>query len=228
MPKVLISDNLNTKAEEILISNNIETEVNIGLSPKELINIISDFDGLIIRSNTQVTKEIINNAKLLKVIGRAGIGVDNINVESATARGIIVMNTPYGNSITTAEHTIAMILSLARSIPQANSSTHAGNWEKAKFTGTELYGKTLGMIGCGNIGSIVAELAIGLKMKVIVFDPYLTSEKVIELGLKKTSLEELFNHSDFITLHTPLNDSTKDIINLENIKNIKTCLLVNI
>ena len=221
MPKVLISDNLNTKAKEILVSHNIDTEVSVGLNPEELKKTITDCDGLIIRSSTQVTEELINAAKNLKVIGRAGIGVDNINLESATANGIVVMNTPYGNSITTAEHTIAMILSLVRSIPQANSSTHAGIWEKTKYTGTELYGKTLGMIGCGNIGSIVAELAIGLKMKVIVFDPYLTANRIAELGLEKISLEELYKRSDIITLHTPLNDSTRGIININSINKMK-------
>ena len=171
MPKVLISDKLSTKAEEIFIKHGIEVTINTALSPEELSKIIGDYDGLAIRSNTKVTNDIIKHAKNLKVIGRAGIGVDNVDIESATANGTIVMNTPFGNSITTAEHTIALMMALARNIPIANTSTHLGKWEKSKYTGTELYSKVLGMIGCGNIGSIVADRAKGLKMHVKVYDP---------------------------------------------------------
>ena len=185
MPKVLISDKLSKKAEEIFKKQGIEVTINTELSPEDLSNIINDFDGLAIRSTTKVTSDIIKHAKNLKVIGRAGIGVDNVDIESATANGIIVMNTPFGNSITTAEHTIALMMSLARNIPVANTSTHLGKWEKFKYTGTELYSKVLGMIGCGNIGSIVADRAKGLKMHVKVYDPYLTEERAIEIGVEK-------------------------------------------
>ena len=213
MPKVLISDKLSTKAEEIFIKHGIEVNINTALSPEELSKIIGDYDGLAIRSNTKVTNDIIKHAKNLKVIGRAGIGVDNVDIESATANGTIVMNTPFGNSITTAEHTIALMMALARNIPIANTSTHLGKWEKSKYTGTELYSKVLGMIGCGNIGSIVADRAKGLKMHVKVYDPYLTEERAQEIGVEKVTFEELLKLSDFITLHVPLTKTTKEIIN---------------
>lgn len=220
-PKVLISDKMNDLAENIFKQKGVQVTVKTGLKPEELISIIGDFDGLAIRSSTTVTPEVLAAAKNLKVIGRAGIGVDNVDVKEATARGVIVMNTPFGNSITTAEHAIAMMFALARDIPQANASTHAGKWEKNKFMGVELYNKTLGVIGCGNIGSIVADRAIGLKMNVLAYDPFLTDERAVELGVKKVELDELFAHSDFITLHVPKNEKTKGIINKESIAKMK-------
>ena len=221
MPKVLISDKLSKKEEDIFRKNGIEVTINTSLSPEKLSDIINEYDGLAIRSNTKVTPEIIKQAKNLKVIGRAGIGVDNVDIEAATANGTIVMNTPFGNSITTAEHTIALMMALARNIPIANTSTHLGKWEKSKHTGTELYSKILGMIGCGNIGSIVADRAKGLKMHVKVYDPYLTEERAQEIGVEKISLESLLKESDFITLHVPLTDTTKNIINAESINQMK-------
>jgi D-3-phosphoglycerate dehydrogenase / 2-oxoglutarate reductase len=221
MPKVLISDKLSTKAEEIFIKHGIEVTINTTLSPEELSNIVGNYDGLAIRSNTKVTNDIIKHAKNLKIIGRAGIGVDNVDIESATANGTIVMNTPFGNSITTAEHTIALMMALARNIPIANTSTHLGKWEKSRYTGTELYSKVLGMIGCGNIGSIVADRAKGLKMHIKVYDPYLTDERAQEIGVEKVTFEELLKLSDFITLHVPLTETTKEIINAASINQMK-------
>lgn len=221
MPKVLISDKMSPLAAQIFKDKNIEVDVKTGLSPKELAEIIGDYDGLAIRSSTKVTSEILAQAKKLKVIARAGIGVDNIDQNAATDHGVIVMNTPFGNSVTTAEHAIAMMFSLARQIPQANSSTHAGKWEKSKFMGTELTSKNLGVIGCGNIGSIVIKRAVALQMKVLGYDPYLTEARAAELGIKKVSLDELFAQADFITLHVPLIDSTKNIINKETIAKMK-------
>ena len=221
MPKVLISDKLSNQAKKIFKKHGIETFTNIDMSPKELEDVISDYDGLAIRSNTKVTKKIIAKAKNLKIVGRAGIGVDNIDLEAATKNGIVIMNTPYGNSITTAEHSIALMMSLARNIPEANKSTHEGKWEKSKFTGTELYSKTLGLIGCGNIGSIVANRALGLKMHVKVYDPFLTHEKAREIGVEKIEIKELFKISDFISLHVPLTNSTKEIINAKSIASMK-------
>ena len=173
---------------------------------------IGNYDGLAIRSATKVTAKILEQATNLKVIGRAGIGVDNVDIPAATAKGIIVMNTPFGNSITTAEHAIALMLALARQIPQADASTQAGKWEKNRFMGVEITGKTLGMIGCGNIGSIVADRAHGLQMKVIAYDPFLSPERAEDLGVEKVELDELFGRADFITLHTPLTDKTRNII----------------
>ena len=221
MPKVLISDKMNKLAEDIFKARGVEVDVKTGLKPEELAAIIGNYDGLAIRSSTTVTKEILEAAKNLKVVGRAGIGVDNVDVKEATNKGVIVMNTPFGNSITTAEHAIAMMFALARDIPQASASTHAGKWEKNKFMGVELYNKTLGLIGCGNIGSIVADRAIGLKMNVLAYDPFLSNEKAVELGVKKVELDELFAESDFITLHVPKNDKTKGIINKAAIGKMK-------
>jgi len=184
-PKVLISDKMNPLAAEIFTQKGCEVTEKTGMTPEELIEVIGDYDGLAMRSSTTVTPEILAAAKNLKVIGRAGIGVDNIDVKEATNQGVIVMNTPFGNSITTAEHAIAMMFALARQIPQANESTHAGKWEKKKFMGAELFSKTLGVIGCGNIGGIVADRAVGLKMNVVAFDPFLTEERAVELGVEK-------------------------------------------
>ena len=212
MPKVLIADELSPRAVEIFRERGIDVDVKTGLKPDELKAIIGQYDGLAVRSATKVTKAVIEQALHLKVVGRAGIGVDNIDVPAATARGIVVMNTPFGNSITTAEHAIALILALARELPAADRSTQAGKWEKSRFMGVELTGKVLGVIGCGNIGSIVANRAIGLKMKVAAYDPFLSEDRAVALGVEKVELEDLFARSDFITLHTPLTDATRNII----------------
>src|SRR5690606_21956744 len=194
-PKVLISDKMNPLAAEIFTKKGCDVTVKTGMNEEELIAVIGEFDGLAIRSSTTVTPRVLEAAKNLKVIGRAGIGVDNVDIKESTNRGVIVMNTPFGNSITTAEHAIAMMFALAREIPEANASTHAGKWEKNRFMGVELYNKTLGVIGCGNIGSIVADRAIGLKMNVIAFDPFLTEERAVELGVKKVELDSIWAES---------------------------------
>ncbi len=212
MPKVLISDALSPAAVAIFKDRGVEVDIKSGLKPDELAAIIDQYDGLAIRSATKVTKDLIAKATNLKVVGRAGIGVDNVDVPAATAKGIVVMNTPFGNSITTAEHALAMIFALARDIPQANTSTHAGKWEKSKFMGIELCGKVLGVIGCGNIGSIVADRAVGLKMKVMAFDPYLSEERATKLGVERVDLDTLFAKADFITLHTPLTEQTRNVV----------------
>ena len=217
--KVLISDALSPAAVAIFKERGLEVDFqpNLGKDKDKLAATIDGFDGLAIRSATKVTAKILEQAKSLKVIGRAGIGVDNVDIPAATARGIIVMNTPFGNSITTAEHAITLMLSLARQIPEADASTRAGKWEKNKFLGVEIFGKTLGVIGCGNIGSIVADRALGMKMKVIAYDPYLSDERALNLGVEKVELDELMRRADFITLHTPLTDKTSNIINAESL-----------
>ena len=220
-PRVLIADQLSPAAVDIFKQRGVETDVKVGLAKEELEKIIGDYDGLAVRSATKATEKIIAAATRLKVIGRAGIGVDNIDVKAATGKGIIVMNTPFGNSITTAEHALSLMMALARQIPEADRSTQAGKWEKSKFLGVELYGKTLGVIGCGNIGSIVADRGVGLKMKVIAFDPFLSSERAMEIGVEKVELDELLKRADFITLHTPLIDATKNIINADAIAKMK-------
>jgi D-3-phosphoglycerate dehydrogenase len=213
-PKVLISDALSPAAVQIFKDRGVDVDFqpNLGKDKDKLADIIDGFEGLAIRSATKVTGRILEKAKSLKVIGRAGIGVDNVDIPAATAKGIIVMNTPFGNSITTAEHAITLMLALARQIPQADTSTQAGKWEKNRFMGVEITGKSLGVIGCGNIGTIVAERAHGLKMKVIAFDPYLSPERALDLGVEKVELDELLRRADFITLHTPLTDKTRNII----------------
>jgi D-3-phosphoglycerate dehydrogenase len=215
MPKVLISDKLSPAAVAIFRDRGIEVDLKPGLTPAELRAIIPDYDGLAIRSATKVTRELLDAAPRLKVVGRAGIGVDNVDVKSATARGVVVMNTPLGNTITTAEHAIAMMFALARQIPEATASTRAGKWEKNRFMGVELTGKTLGLIGCGNIGSIVADRAVALRMKVLAYDPYLTEKRAVELGVEKVELATLLARADFITLHTPLTEATRDILSRE-------------
>jgi len=200
------------KAAEIFKAKGIDVDVITGQSPEELQAMIGAYDGLAIRSSTTVTAEILQAATNLKVIGRAGIGTDNIDKDAATEKGVIVMNTPFGNSVTTAEHTLAMMMALARSIPQANESTHAGKWEKSKFMGVELYNKTLGVIGCGNIGAIVINRAQGLAMKIIGFDPFLSAEKATEMGIEKVELDDLYARADFITLHVPKTDKTANMI----------------
>ena len=218
-PRVLISDALSPAAVQIFKDRGVEVDFqpNLGKDKEKLAAAIDGFDGLAIRSATKVTGKLLEQAKGLKVIGRAGIGVDNVDIPAATARGIIVMNTPFGNSITTAEHAITLMLALARQIPEADASTRAGKWEKNKFLGVEIFGKTLGVIGCGNVGSIVADRAIGLKMKVIAYDPYLSAERALNLGVEKVELDELWRRADFITLHTPLTERTRDIINAQTL-----------
>ncbi|MDB5698600.1 MAG: phosphoglycerate dehydrogenase [Alphaproteobacteria bacterium] len=217
MPKVLISDQMDPNAAEIFRANGVEVDEKPGLSKDELLAIIGEYDGLAIRSATKVTKEVLEAAVNLKVVGRAGIGVDNVDIPAATAKGVIVMNTPFGNSITTAEHAIALMFALARELPAADNSTQAGKWEKNRFMGVELTNKTLGLIGAGNIGSIVADRALGLRMKVVAFDPFLSAERAIDLGVEKVELDELLARADFITLHTPLTDQTRNILNRENL-----------
>jgi len=221
MPKVLISDKLSPAAVQIFKDRGVEVDLKTGLSEEELIKIIGEYDGLAIRSATKVTPKVMDAAKKLRVVGRAGIGVDNVDVKAATARGIVVMNTPFGNSVTTAEHALSLMMALARQIPEANASTHAGKWEKNKFMGVELAGKTLGLIGCGNIGSIVADRAQGLKMKVIAFDPFLSAERASAMNVEKVELEALLARADFISLHTPLTDTTRHLLNKETLAKTK-------
>ena len=192
-PKVLISDALSDAAVQIFRDRGIDVDFqpDLGKDKDKLAEVINQYDGLAIRSATKATAELINAATNLKVIGRAGIGVDNVDLKAATANGVVVMNTPFGNAITTAEHAIAMMFALAREIPQANTSTQAGKWEKSKFMGVELTGKTLGVVGCGNIGSIAADRALGLKMKVLAYDPFLSAERAVEIGVQKVTLEAL-------------------------------------
>jgi D-3-phosphoglycerate dehydrogenase / 2-oxoglutarate reductase len=218
-PRVLVSDKLSETAVQIFKDRGVDVDYkpDLGKDKDALLAAIVDYDGLAIRSATKVTPKVIASAPRLKVIGRAGIGVDNVDIPAATQRGIVVMNTPFGNAITTAEHALSMMMALARQIPEANASTHAGKWEKNRFMGVELYNKTLGVIGCGNIGSIVADRAVGLKMKVIAFDPFLSQERAIELGVEKVELEQIFKRADFITLHTPLTDKTRNIVNEQSL-----------
>jgi D-3-phosphoglycerate dehydrogenase len=220
-PKVLISDKMDPKAAQIFRERGVEVDEITGKTPEELKAIIGQYDGLAIRSATKVTKEILDAATNLKVVGRAGIGVDNVDIPAASAKGVVVMNTPFGNSITTAEHAIALMFALARQLPEADASTQAGKWEKNRFMGVELTSKTLGLIGAGNIGSIVAERARGLKMKVIAYDPFLTAERAVELGVEKVELDDLLRRADFITLHTPLTEQTRNILSRENLAKTK-------
>lgn len=221
MPKVLISDKMDPKAAQIFRERGVEVDEITGKTPEEVIAIIGDYDGLAIRSSTKVTKAILDAATNLKVVGRAGIGVDNVDIPAASAKGVVVMNTPFGNSITTAEHAIALMFALARQLPEANAQTQAGTWPKNGFMGVEVTGKTLGLIGAGNIGSIVADRALGLRMKVIAFDPFLSPERAVELGVEKVELDQLLARADFITLHTPLTDQTRNILSAENLAKTK-------
>ncbi len=216
-PKVLISDNLSQSAVDIFENRGIEVDFlpELGKDKEELLAKIGGYDGLAIRSATKVSAKVLDSAKNLKVVGRAGIGVDNVDIPAASQKGVIVMNTPFGNSITTAEHAIAMMFAVARQIPAANESTHAGKWEKSAFMGVELTGKRLGIIGCGNIGSIVASRAQGLAMRVLAYDPFLTIERARDIGVKKVELDELLSRSDFISLHTPLTDKTRNILSAD-------------
>ncbi len=221
MPTVLIADKMSPRAAEVFAENNIKVDIKTGLTEDEICKIIHDYDGVAVRSSTKITEKILSLGKKLKVVGRAGIGIDNVDKNAATKYGVVVMNTPFGNSITTAEHSIAMLLSLARQIPVANASTHDSKWEKNRFMGVEVASKTLGLIGCGNIGAIVADRAQGLKMKVIAYDPFLNEERAKELNVEKIELAELLKRSDFISLHTPLNEQTKNILNATTLKQTK-------
>lgn len=227
-PRVLIADKLSPAAVDIFKNRGLDFDIKVGLSKDELIAVIGDYDGIAIRSGAKLDKDVIAAANKLQVIARAGIGVDNVDIPAATAKGIVVMNTPFGNSITTAEHAIAMMFALARQIPAADASTQAGKWEKNRFMGVELYAKTLGLIGAGNIGGIVADRALGLKMKIVAYDPFLSPERAIEIGVEKVELEELLARADVITLHTPLTDKTRNILSAENLaKTKKGVLIVN-
>jgi D-3-phosphoglycerate dehydrogenase len=226
MPKVLIADELSPRALEIFRSRGVEVDTQTGLKKPELLKIIGEYDGLAVRSATKADKDVIAAARRMKVIGRAGIGVDNIDIPAATARGIVVMNTPFGNSITTAEHAIALLFAAARQIGAADASTQAGKWEKNRFMGVELYSKVLGLIGCGNIGALVAERALGLKMKVIAYDPFLTPERAVKLGVEKVELEDLLARADAITLHTPLTERTRNILSAEALAKTKQGVII--
>ena len=220
-PRVLISDSLSPAAVAIFKERGVDVDVKPGLDKDQLAAIIGDYDGLAIRSATKVTPKLLEQATRLKVVGRAGIGVDNVDIPAATAKGVIVMNTPFGNSITTAEHAIALMFALARELPAADASTQAGKWEKNRFMGVEITGKVLGIIGCGNIGSIVADRAIGLKMRVIAYDPFLSPERAIDIGVEKVELEDLLHRADFITLHVPMTPQTRNVLSAENLAKTK-------
>ncbi len=222
-PRVLVSDKLSETAVQIFRDRGIDVtfDPSIGKDKEKLLEVIGQYDGLAIRSATKVTEKVLEAAPNLKVIGRAGIGVDNVDIPAASKRGVIVMNTPFGNSITTAEHAIAMMMAVARQIPEANDSTHAGKWEKSRFMGVELTAKTLGVIGAGNIGSVVIDRAHGLRMKVIAYDPFLTEERADKLGVEKVDLDALLGRADFITLHVPLTDKTRNILSKEAIAKMK-------
>lgn len=227
-PRVLISDSMSSQAVSVFEDRGLEVVNSSKLSEAELFDTIGDFDGLAIRSSTRVSAELLEHATRLKAVGRAGIGVDNVDVPACTKRGIVVMNTPLGNAITTAEHAMAMMLALARHIPQANSSTHAGKWEKSRFMGIELTGKLLGLIGAGNIGSIVAKKAIGYGLHVQAYDPFLTEERAAKLGLRKVELEELLKTSDIVSLHVPKTPETSNIISASAINQMKKgSMLIN-
>jgi D-3-phosphoglycerate dehydrogenase len=220
-PRVLISDKMDPNAARIFEERGCDVDVITGETPEQLIARIGEYDGLAIRSSTKVTKAILDAATNLKVIGRAGIGVDNVDIPYASSKGVVVMNTPFGNSITTAEHAIALMFALARQLPEANAQTQAGQWPKSGFMGVEVTGKTLGLIGAGNIGSIVASRALGLKMKVVAFDPFLTEDRAVEMGVEKVDLDTLLARADFVTLHTPLTDETRNILSRERLENAK-------
>jgi D-3-phosphoglycerate dehydrogenase len=221
MPKVLISDSLSPRATAVFQDAGIEVDEKVGLNEAELIAIIGGYDGLAIRSATKVTAKVLDAATKLKVVGRAGIGVDNVDLAAATAKGVLVMNTPFGNSTATAEHAIALMFAVARQLGSANATTHAGKWLKNKYLGVELTGKVLGIIGCGNIGSIVADRAQGLKMRVIAYDPMLDIERAHSLGVERVELDDLLQTADFITLHAPMTPQTKYILNKDTLAKTK-------
>ncbi|MEO1019792.1 MAG: phosphoglycerate dehydrogenase [Pseudomonadota bacterium] len=209
------------KAVDVFSNRGIQADFRVGLSADELIEIVGLYDGIAVRSATRIDSGILKAAKKMRVVGRAGIGVDNIDVDTATESGVVVMNTPFGNSITTAEHTVAMMMALARQLGAADRSTREGKWEKSRFMGVELYGKTLGLVGCGNVGSIVADRALGLKMRVVAYDPFLSAERAIDLGIETVDLDTLLSRADFITLHTPLNEQTQNIIDRDALRRAK-------
>jgi len=221
MMKVLIADKADSLCEKVLKEKGLEPVVKTGMKPEELKACVDQFDAIIIRSATTLTRDIIEAAKNLKAVARAGAGVDNIDVIAASEKKVLVMNTPFGNTVSTAEHAVAMMMALARHIPQANASTHAGKWEKSKFEGVEITGKTLGVVGCGNIGAVVADRAKGLRMNVLVFDPAMTPARAKELGVTVVTLEELYAKSDFITYHVTINPATKGMINKDTIAKMK-------
>ncbi len=222
-PRVLVSDALSEAAVQIFRDRGIAVDFRpeLGRDREALAAVVGDYDGLAIRSATRVTPKLLAAAGRLRVVGRAGIGVDNVDVAAATARGVVVMNTPHGNAVTTAEHAIALIFALARQIPQADASTQAGRWEKNRFLGIELTGKTLGIVGCGNIGAIVAERALGLKLRVVAYDPFLSPERAVALGVEKVELDALLARADLITLHVPLTERTRDILSAEALARTK-------
>ncbi|MDP3341548.1 phosphoglycerate dehydrogenase [Frigidibacter sp.] len=222
-PRVLVSDELSETAVQIFRDRGVEVDYmpKLGKDKEKLAEIIGQYDGLAIRSATKVTDKLLALAPNLKVIGRAGIGVDNVDIPAASRNGVIVMNTPFGNSITTAEHAIAMMFAVARQLPEASVSTHSGKWEKSRFMGVELYNKTLGVIGAGNIGGIVCDRALGLHMKVLAYDPFLSEERAKSMGVTKVELDDLLARADFITLHVPLTDKTRNILNAEALAKTK-------
>lgn len=223
MPKVLVSDKLSETAVQIFRDHGLDVDFqpDLGKDKDKLLDVIGQYDGLAIRSATKVTEKILAAADNLKVIGRAGIGTDNIDKPAASKKGVIVMNTPFGNTITTAEHAIAMMFAVARQIPEASASTHAGKWEKSRFMGVELTNKTLGVIGAGNIGSIVCDRARGLKMKVLAYDPFLAEDKAAAMQVEKVELDDLLTRADFITLHVPLTDATRNVLSAEALAKTK-------
>jgi D-3-phosphoglycerate dehydrogenase len=220
--KVLVSDKLSDQGVRILKEAGLTVDVNTTLTPQELLAAIPQYEGLVVRSATKVTKEVLAAAARLKVVGRAGSGLDNVDLAEATRRGVVVMNTPGGNTITTAEHTIALLLSMVRMIPQATASTKSGRWEKNRFLGMELYNKVLGVVGMGQIGGHVARLAQGLLMQVIAYDPYLSAEAARKAGVEQVTLEELYRRADIITVHVPLTPETTGLINADSFKQMKT------
>ena len=221
MNKVLIADKADSLCEKVLKDRGLEAVVKTGMKPEELKACAHEFDAIIVRSATTLTREIIEAAKNLKAVARAGSGVDNIDVLACIEKKVLVMNTPFGNTVSTGEHAIAMMMALARHIPQASASTHAGKWEKKKFEGVEITGKTLGVVGCGNIGAVVADRARGLKMNVVVFDPVMNAERARELGVKMVTLDELYAKADFISYHVTINPATKGMLNKDSIAKMK-------
>ncbi|RLC05772.1 MAG: phosphoglycerate dehydrogenase [Deltaproteobacteria bacterium] len=227
--KILVSDPLSDVGIDIFKNSpDIEVDVKTDLTPTELEEIIGVYHGLSIRSKTKVTEELLSKAKNLKVVGRAGIGLDNVDIPAATKAGVAVMNTPFGNAITTAEHTIAMILSLSRNIPRATATMKDGKWEKKNLKGHEIYQKTLGLVGIGNIGSLVAERAMGMKMKVIGFDPYQSPESIEKMGIRPVNFDEILAESDYISIHTPKTAETTNLFNKETLYKMKKgAMLIN-
>ena len=224
--KVLITDSIAKEGIEILNAAGLETEERVGLPLGELLEAIQDADGLVIRSGTKVTQELINAGKNLKVVGRAGTGLDNVDIAACNKRGIVVMNTPGGNTNSAAEHSIAMIMALSRHIPQATFSMKAGRWEKKRFSGQEVAGKVLGIIGIGRIGSIVCQLAQGLKMKVVAFDPHIRPEIAKKMGVELSDLDSVLAKADYISIHTPMTPETKGFINADIFKKMKDGVMV--